>query len=164
MTTHKNCYYHDTTQFFVLVKGDIFDKVAPLYEQGLSLRDIQTQTGISKTTIRKVLLKAGISLRENRPTSLLKEWKAKGKQSSLPPYGFAYLQGKVVPNPKEFKILLLIQRLWQKGMNANAIATKLNSQRIPSRMGKEWSWNAVKNILDRLRKKQIDLSGANHGL
>jgi len=164
LTTREHCYYHDTTQFYVLVKEDIFSRVAPLYEKGLSLRDIQTQTDISKTTIRKTLLKGGVNLRENRSTSLLKEWKTTGKQAALPPYGFGYLQGKVVPNPKEFKTLLLIRKLWQKGVNANAIATKLNSQRIPSRMAKEWSWNAVKNILDRLKKNQINFSGVDHEL
>jgi recombinase len=70
--------------------------------------------------------------------------------------------GKIVIHPKEYKTLLLIQKLWLKGMNPNAISTQLNRQRIPSRMAKQWSWNAVKNIVDRLKKKQIPLEEQNH--
>ncbi len=162
LTTREQFQYHDNTEFFVLVKEGIFDKVAPLYEQGLSLREIQVQTGISKTTARKALLNGGICLRDPHPTSFSNKWKAKGKQAASPPYGFCYFQGTVVPHPKEYETLHLIHKLWQKGINSNAIATELNGRRIPSRMAKQWSWNAVKNIVDRLMKKQIILSGGKY--
>jgi hypothetical protein len=159
LRTRKIPYYHDTTEFFVLVREVIFDKVAPLYEEGWSLRDIQAHTGLAKTTIRKALLENGVSLRENKTTSHLKSKSSVGKRAALPPYGFCYFQGKVVPHPKEHDVLLQIYRHWKEGDNANVIFKILNGKRIPSRMAKEWSWNAVQNILDRLNKKQIVVIG-----
>lgn len=158
LTTREYSQYHDTTEFFVFVKENIFDKVAPLYEQGLSLREIQAQVGISKTTIRRTLINGGVRLRESHPKANLEFWKAKGKQAAAPPYGFCYFQGQITPHPKEYETLLLIHKLSQNGINSNAIATELNRRRIPSRMAKLWSWNAIKNIVDRLKKKQIVFS------
>lgn len=159
LTTRKKTYYHDIAEFSVLVKGCIYEKVAPLYSEGWSLRDIQAHTGIAKTTIRKALLEKGVSLREKISTSHFKSKNGKGKLGARPPYGFSYFQGKIVPHPKEHQVLLQIYKHWQKGDTANTIFKKLNSQRVPSRMAKQWSWPAVQNILDRLNKKQIVVVG-----
>ena len=159
MTTRKKPQYHDTIEFFALVRESIYEQVAPLYEDGWSLRDIEAHTGIAKTSIRKALLDNGVRLRGNTSTAKFESRKAKSKQAALPIYGFHYFQGKVVPHPKEHEVLLVIYRHWQKGDNANVIFKKLNSKGIPSRKGKEWSWNAVQNILDRLKQKRIVVKG-----
>ena len=109
-------------------------------------------------------MNGGVCLRESHPTASVTRWKAKGKQAAAPPYGFCYFQAEIVPHPKEYDTLLLIDKLWQNGINSNAISTELNRRRIPSRMAKQWSWNAVKNIVDRLEKKQIILSGGKYEL
>lgn len=157
LRTREPSYYHDNTEFFILVKEGIFAKVAPLYEKGLSLNEIAAETKIPKTTVRKALIEGGACLRQKENSSHLAKWRAQGKQGSQPPFGFCYFQGEIVLHPKEYKTLLLIRKLWQKGVNSNAIATKLNSQKIPSRTAKEWSWNAVKNIVDRLKNNQLPL-------
>jgi len=157
LITREQSYYHDITEFFVLVKEGIFAKVAPLYEKGLSLSEISAETKIPKTTVRSALINGGIRLRQKENSSHVKNWQRRGKKGALPPYGFCYFQGEIVPHPKEYKTLLVIRKLWQKGMNSNAIATELNRQRIPSRMAKAWSWNAVKNIVDRLKNNQLPI-------
>ena len=155
MTTHEKTQYHDTIEFFALVRERIYDQVAPLYDDGWSLRDIEAHTGIAKTNVRKALLDNGVRLRGNTSTAKFDLRKSKSKQAALPIYGFHYFQGKIVPHPKEHEVLLFIIKQWQKGDNANVIFKKLNSKGYPSRKGKEWSWNAVQNILDRLNKKRI---------
>lgn len=47
--------YLDTITFFPNTKDCIFEVCAPLYAQGLSLREIERQTGFVKTTIKKTL-------------------------------------------------------------------------------------------------------------
>jgi hypothetical protein len=65
------------------------------------------------------------------------------------PYGYTYLEGELVKNPGEFKVILLISRLWTSGQSFNAIATTLNSQNIPTRMSKRWTRATVARILKR---------------
>ena len=162
LITRKKLQYHDTIEFFALARERIYDQVAPLYQDGWSLRDIEAHSGIAKTSIRKALLDNGVRLRGNTSTAKFESRKAKSKQAAFPIYGFHYFQGKVVPHPKEHEVLLAIYRHWQKGDNANVIFKKLNSKGIPSRKGKEWSWNAVQNILDRLSQKRIVVKGGRH--
>lgn len=78
---------------------------------------------------------------ELRPKLLLPTatgWRKSGKQAVRPFYGFSYHQGKIARDPKEFSVLLLIHEKWKQGVNANAIATYLNANKIPSRCNNEW--------------------------
>lgn len=159
MTTGRSCAIlanpHDIIQFSYLEKQALLPEVARLYKKGLSLRDIAKHCDISKTAVRSELLKGGIPLRE--PTGELKftNWTKKGKTSSKPPFGFCYFEGQVTKHPKEYPILQLIYKRWNLGANANSIADQLNDKKIHSPMNKEWSWNSVKNIIDRFKNKKI---------
>lgn len=70
------------------------------------------------------------------------------------PYGFAYLEGKLVKDPKEYKTVLQIQKLWHSGKSCSAIATVLNNQQTPTRMGGRWGKSVIARILKRHEEEQ----------
>jgi hypothetical protein len=65
------------------------------------------------------------------------------------PYGYAYLEGKLVIDPKKYKTVHEIYRQWQKRKNNRAIARNLNDQKITTRAGKKWTNEIIKRIIDR---------------
>jgi hypothetical protein len=65
------------------------------------------------------------------------------------PFGFAYLEGKLVKDPKEYKTVLQIQKLWKSGKSCSAIATALNNKKTPTRMGKRWGKSVIARVLKR---------------
>ena len=65
------------------------------------------------------------------------------------PYGYAYLEGKLVVDPKEYKTVLEIHRQRQKMKSDRAIARYLNDQKITTRAGKKWTNEIIKRIIDR---------------
>lgn len=146
---------HDFIKFFYLEKQAYFPEMAQLYKKGLSLRDIAAKLDIPKTVVRSELLKGGIPLRASSREQKKSIQNQKGKASWKPPYGFCYFEGQVIKHPKEYPVLLKIYKQWKLGINANSIADKLNEKRIPSPMNKSWSWNSVKNIIDRFKMKSI---------
>ncbi len=147
--------HHDIIQFSYLVKEDLLSKIIPLYKQGLSLRDIAKRFEISKTAVRSELLKGGITLRQSSRELKATTWRKPGKISTKPPYGFCYFEGAITKHPKEYPTLQVIYKKWKLGVNANSISDQLNEKKIPSPMNKDWSWNSVKNIIDRFKNKKI---------
>ncbi|MGZ3749484.1 MAG: hypothetical protein ACXVCD_19260, partial [Pseudobdellovibrionaceae bacterium] len=133
----------------------VSSKIAQLYQEGLSLREVSQQVCLSKTMIRNHLIKLGVELRPKLSVPTATGWRKSGKQAVRPFYGFCFHQGKIARDPKEFSVLLLIHEKWKQGVNSNSIATYLNTNKIPSRCNKEWSWNAVKNLVDRFENKKI---------
>jgi hypothetical protein len=65
------------------------------------------------------------------------------------PFGYAYLEGQLVKDPKEFKILLQIQRLWKSGKSCSDIAAVLNNKKTPTRRGKRWGKSVIARIIKR---------------
>lgn len=63
--------------------------------------------------------------------------------------GMVTLEGKLVPDPKEYKVVLEIYRQWQKAQSYRAVARYLNGKRITTRAGKEWTNEIIKRIIDR---------------
>lgn len=97
--------YHDFIEFPFVVKGNIFAETEPLYAKGFSLREIELRTGIPKTVVRRELIRGGVSLRPTRMELKAEGWRKVGKSNVKPPYGFSYLEGRVVRNPKEYPVL-----------------------------------------------------------
>lgn len=69
-------------------------------------------------------------------------------------YGYAYLDGKLLVDPKEQIIVRKILKLHQSGMSGNAIAKELNRQKIPSRTGKSWRPCVVRRIIKANQSKK----------
>jgi len=142
-------YQHDFIELSPRTPSRIYAKCAPLYENGLSIRDIEERTGIPKTTVREALKKKGMSLRNPQGGNATKIDNTKNKRGGHTPYGYAYLDGQLLVDPKEQIIVRKILKLHQSGLSGNAIARELNNQKIPSRNGKLWSPPVVREIIKR---------------
>lgn len=125
----------------------------------MSLSDLAQQTGMAQSTVREILIRAGVELRSRSAVPVATALRESGKRNILPYFGFCYIQGKVVPDQREYANLQTIYNLWKKGMNPNAIASELNSKKVPPRSASEWNRNSVVNILKRFETKVISLKG-----
>lgn len=141
--------YHDFIKFLPENKESIYLKCAPLYEQGISLNEISRQTGFAKTSVRDALTSTGMPLRKNKLLKKLALKKQEREKGGAVAYGFAYLEGKLLVDPKEFKVVLEIYRQWQKVQSYRGVARYLNAKRITTRAGKEWTNEIIKRIIDR---------------
>lgn len=65
------------------------------------------------------------------------------------PYGLAYLEGKLVVNPTEYKYVLQAVKWWQSGKSFTAIADRLNIQKVKTRLGKRWTHSVVAAMVRR---------------
>ena len=61
---------------------------------------------------------------------------AKVRRSGNTPFGYTYLEGQFVVDPKEYKVVLDIYRQWKSGMSYRAVARALNDRGEPTRFGK----------------------------
>lgn len=131
-------YHHDFIELSLKTPARIFEKYAPLYEKGLSIRDIEERTGIPKSTVCENLKKSGMALRNPLNGNARHIDRLHTKLGGHTPYGYAYLDGQLLIDPKEQIIIRKILKLHQSRMSGNAIAAELNHQKIPSRTGKTW--------------------------
>lgn len=75
------------------------------------------------------------------------------------PYGYAYLEGALVVAPHEYKIVLLVVKLWKSGKSFKAIARLLNDRKIPTRLGGSWYGPTVAAIVRRETESQPAAKG-----
>ena len=127
-------------------------QIAHLYQSGLSLREIQIKTGTSKASVRRILIKSGIPIRNYSKQVTSQNPVINNRPRLKPPYGFWYIDNKISYHPKEYPILLQIIKRWKSGQNVNSIADALNRQQIRSPRGSKWSWNSVSSIIERIKK------------
>jgi transposase InsO family protein len=121
----------------------------PIYKQGISLREIERQTGFAKTTILNTFSSTGLPRRKNKSAKKIRIKRQFVTKGGPVPYGYAYHEGKLVVDPKEYKVVLEIYRQWQKRKNYRAIARYLNDQQITTRAGKKWTNEIIKRIINR---------------
>lgn len=76
-----------------------------------------------------------------------------------PAFGQKSVNGKLVDNPKEKKIIDLIRRHHKSGKSLPQIASWLNLQGYTTKRGKQWQPVSVKRVLDRLYGKKERISG-----
>ena len=160
VSTDEPFYQHDFIELSPRTPKRIYEKCAPLYESGLSIRDIEERTGIPKTTVRETLKKNGMALRNPQGGNASKINNTKNKRGGHTPYGYAYLDGQLLVAPKEQVIVRKILKLHHSGLSRNAIARDLNNQKIPSRNSKSWSPSVVREIIKRNKSNQINPGGS----
>lgn len=143
----KNCFEFRETEIPTSFYEGVRQLNTSRLEKGLSIRDIEERTGIPKSTVREALTKSGMSLRNPLNGSARQIDRLHTKRGGHTPYGYAYLDGQLLFDPKEQSIVRKILKLHQSGMSGNAIATELNHQKIPSRTGKTWRPCVVRRII-----------------
>lgn len=140
-------YPHDIIKFSANPANSNFPEFLRLYQKGLSLREVSEETGFPLSTIRDILVLNKIPLRANRKATVDHSKKPQRAFWGQIPYGYNILDGKVVVDPREIKIVRKILDLHQKGTSFNAISIWLNSQKIPSKLNKKWSDKTVASII-----------------
>jgi len=65
------------------------------------------------------------------------------------PFGYGYLEGQLLKDPSEYKIVLKILKLWTSGKSCQSIADYLNNQNISTRRGKKWGKSGILRIIKR---------------
>lgn len=140
---------HDKIDLFHLGPQGIFQKAAPLYDSGRSLREISRELGISKATLRLTLLEGGADLRplirRRGPVSV----KTAQAHVGVPPYGYCIIHGRLVEVPKEQQTIQLVMKLWSQGKSLTAIASHLNRHKIKPRTAKSWDHSNVRSVVNR---------------
>lgn len=125
------------------------DRMAELYRAGNSLREIERQLCIPKTTARMALIEVGVEMRTSINHQSSCGSSHTGMRSGTIPYGYTYLEGKLVVEPREYKNVLEILRLQKSGSSFRAIARTLNNRKITTRLGKRWTHEIIKRICER---------------
>ncbi|MGZ3747598.1 MAG: recombinase family protein [Pseudobdellovibrionaceae bacterium] len=148
----------DIIKDFVQKDNRISEKIIQEYQKGQSIADIAKLLGRSKCFVSLRLERSGIEPREKLSQATHVRRSKRGKQGARPYYGFCYLEGVIVKDPREFPILVIIHERWLSKKSTHEIVKELNRKRIPSRTGKEWSWAAIQNILNRFKEGNLKLS------
>lgn len=144
-------YPHDIIAFSQSPAKSNFDEFRRLYLKGFSLNEVSEHTGFPVSTIRDELLANGVPLRANNKASASDPKKpARAFWGSIP-YGYTVLDGKLVVDPKEIKIVRKIMALHQKGVSFNTIAKTLTAQKVPSKTGRRWNDKTVARIIRRTK-------------
>lgn len=76
---------------------------------------------------------------------------ANGVIFGAPRYGEKPVEKGRVTVEEEIKVIEFIRRQHRLGISLNGIAKKLNDRGIPTKFGKQWSAQGVKNILGRFK-------------
>lgn len=147
MLTHP----HDIIDFSSNQAKSNFDVFRRLYLKGLSLNEVSEHTGFPVSTIRSELIANGVPLRaNNKATANAPQKPARAFWGAIP-YGYNNLDGKLVIDPRELKIVRKILALHKKGMSFNGIAKTLTAEKIPSKTGRRWNDKTVKRIIKRTK-------------
>ena len=65
------------------------------------------------------------------------------------PYGYCLHRGALIEDPKEQKVVQIILSHWQSGVGFETIASTLNRQKFVTKMGKPWTYFAVRSVIQR---------------
>lgn len=153
----KFCYPHDIIEKCCIPQSRIIEIIAPLYKENLSITEIAEQTGIKRTMVWETLKQHEKELKSQRVVPYERWRKGHKKTGARPPYGFCFLQGEVVRDPKEYPTLLLIHNLWTRGSEIISILDALSAKKLKSRTGREWSYGVIKVIVKRFKSGAIVL-------
>ena len=139
-------------------------QIVKLYQSGLSLREIQIKTGISKASVRRSLIKSGVRIRSYSKELNKQSGSHTSKPRLKPPFGFWFIENQITRHPKEYPVLLQIINRWKSGQSLNSISATLNRQQIRSPRGKKWSWNSVTTIIERIKTGILIQKGEDYEL
>jgi len=116
---------HDFIKHSIKAKSRKNAEFQRFYEAGLSLRQIEDRTGVSKTKIRQELEKAGVVIRDFSRGSKQKNDPTQVMKSGTTPFGHTYLEGKLVVEPSEYRIVLEIARRVHLAIDVNSIGVNM---------------------------------------
>ncbi len=139
--------YHDIIKFSGEKSNSYFADFFDLYQKGLSLNDISLKTNQAVSTIRTVLVDGGVALRTNKKANGTTIKESGRTITGQVPYGYCVIDGALVADPREQKVIQKILELWQSGMAYIAIKRWLNGKKIPSKWRRQWNDKTVAAII-----------------
>lgn len=92
-----------------------------------------------------------MALRDSTNGNASKIDRTQNKRGGYTPYGYAYLDGKLLIDPKEQITVRKILKLRHEGKTFQAIADELNRHKIPTRSGKPWIKSVIRSIVLRTK-------------
>jgi hypothetical protein len=69
------------------------------------------------------------------------------------PFGFDYIDSRLVENPRELHAIQKLIELWNAGNGPTAVATEMNRLKLKTRNGKRWDHSVVSAIVVRAQEK-----------
>ncbi|RYG70000.1 hypothetical protein EON80_08750 [bacterium] len=120
-----------------------------MYEKGLSLREIEAHTGYPKTSIREALTASGMALKASTKILVSGKTLPSSRRPPVCPYGYDWLEGRLVVVPAEYRVVTRILTLWKSGKSLHSISAQLNAQRIHTRAGNRWFHSSVSQVVKR---------------
>lgn len=99
-------------------------------------------------------MKSGMALRNPLDGNAKKIDNKRTKRGGHTPFGYAYLDGQLIFDPKEQNALRKILKLHHSGKSNQSIADELNGQNIPTRSGKPWIRSVIRSIVQRAKENQ----------
>lgn len=146
---------------------DAVNTISYWFEEGISVyllnlgeMPIDFKNPYAKVTLYTMMMMAELEkdLISERTIKNLKFRKENGKTYSSAPYGYdnfgdkgsngKIVNGKLIPNEAEQKVIARIKELRAKPTSLGAIADILNIDKIPSKKGGKWSAKTISDILD----------------
>jgi len=105
---------HDIIKFFPTFTRSNIAEFRRLYESGRSLKEIVHEHGIARSSLKDMLLKAGMEIRASTKIQIETRNKPKREHWGAIPYGHCILDGKWVIHPNKIKNVRKILGQWQK--------------------------------------------------
>lgn len=140
----------DFIEYFDRRSPRIIEKIGSLYLNGLSITEIHRQTGIPRSTVYASIRTNRHKLRPPPDVPYTRWRRGNPKPRRNPPYGYGWLSGELVKDPKEYPIVQLIESLWKQGRSVGEIVRYLNGRGYRSRLGRDWGYGVIKRIFRRI--------------
>ena len=87
------------------------------------------------------------SISENEIWSIQKRFRNGTFKISYPPYGYDYIDGDMVVNPEQSKVVKRIFDMVLSGSSTSQIAKALNAKGIPTRRGGSWTSTTINGMI-----------------
>jgi uncharacterized protein (DUF433 family) len=149
LTTDASEQVHDIIHLSTPVLAGISEKLAEMHASGRSQREIATELKVSKSWVQGALAKLERKLRHESKGTKSKTQRNFTRRLGSPPFGFDYLEDRLVENPHELRTVQKIIELWNAGHGPMAIATELNRLKLRTRKSKQWDHSLVSDIIRR---------------
>lgn len=153
MTTHASSQVHDIIKLTTPLRQGIIEKVTELSASGRSQREIALELKTSKSWVQGALTKKQKDLERQTKVPNPPTKRAFGRRPGSAPFGFVYLEGRLVEDPREVNAIQKIVALWNTGRGPKAIAAELNRLKILTRKGRKWDHSVVSEIISRTHNR-----------
>jgi hypothetical protein len=164
MSTHAFLQVHDIIQLSSPDRSGIYEKILEFSANGMSPRWIATELKTSKAFVTSALAASKKELQRRAKGTKRMSQCATRTRGGRTPFGFDYLESKLIENPRELHAVKKIIELWNSGGGPTAIARKMNRLKLKTRNGKQWDHSVISDIIVRAQDKSGVYARLSEGL